>query len=182
MKARSNAFTLIELLIVVAIIGILAAIAVPNFLNAQIRAKVSRAYADLRTLSTALESYNVDNNAYPGGKFWDTPSWWAKHSYRFRPLTTPVAYLSTVPMDPFQGKLPANANPIWDGGYVYDDSSRPGNTMHIYGKNYKYTIRSWGPAQNWEDAHANFISFYHASNGLISRGLIAYLGPGGTIY
>ncbi|MDX1971130.1 MAG: prepilin-type N-terminal cleavage/methylation domain-containing protein [Candidatus Sumerlaeia bacterium] len=60
-----KAFTLIELLIVVAIIAILAAIAVPNFLEAQTRAKVSRAVSDMRTLATALESYYVDNNKYP---------------------------------------------------------------------------------------------------------------------
>ncbi|MBX7247118.1 MAG: type II secretion system protein GspG [Candidatus Sumerlaeaceae bacterium] len=66
-KARGNAraFTLIELLIVVAIIAILAAIAVPNFLEAQVRSKVSRARADARSIATALESYAVDNNKYP---------------------------------------------------------------------------------------------------------------------
>lgn len=58
-------FTLIELLIVVAIIAILAAIAVPNFLEAQVRAKVSRAQADMRTIATCIESYAVDNNVYP---------------------------------------------------------------------------------------------------------------------
>ena len=63
MKTRV-AFTLIELLIVVAIIAILAAIAVPNFLEAQVRAKVSRVKSDMRAVATALESYHVDNNRY----------------------------------------------------------------------------------------------------------------------
>ncbi|MGF1573265.1 MAG: prepilin-type N-terminal cleavage/methylation domain-containing protein [Sumerlaeia bacterium] len=57
-----KAFTLIELLIVVAIIAILAAIAVPNFLEAQTRAKVSRVKADLRTLTIAFEVYALDWN------------------------------------------------------------------------------------------------------------------------
>lgn len=51
---KPGAFTLIELLIVVAIIAILALIAVPNFLEAQIRSKVSRAKSDLRSIATAL--------------------------------------------------------------------------------------------------------------------------------
>jgi len=63
-RKDSASFTLIELLIVVAIIAILALIAVPNFLEAQTRAKVSRVKADLRTLATALEAYYVDWNSY----------------------------------------------------------------------------------------------------------------------
>jgi len=63
---RAKGFTLIELLIVVAIIAILAAIAVPNFLEAQVRAKVSRAKTDMRTIATGLEAYFVDNNTYAG--------------------------------------------------------------------------------------------------------------------
>jgi len=63
--SKRKGFTLIELLIVVAIIAILAAIAVPNFLEAQVRSKVSRAKADMRTVATAVEAYFVDNNKYP---------------------------------------------------------------------------------------------------------------------
>ena len=59
-KRGKYAFTLIQLLIVVAIIAILAAIAVPNFLEAQVRAKTARVKADMRTLATGMESYAVD--------------------------------------------------------------------------------------------------------------------------
>ena len=62
---KSKGFTLIELLIVVAIIGILAAIAIPNLLNAIDRGKQKRTMADLRSIGTAVESYAVDNNVYP---------------------------------------------------------------------------------------------------------------------
>ena len=65
MPAGKGAFTLVELLIVVAIIAILAAIAVPNFLEAQVRAKASRAASDMRVIATAMETQRIDTNAYP---------------------------------------------------------------------------------------------------------------------
>ena len=64
-RIMKKGFTLIELLIVVAIIAILAAIAVPNFLEAQTRAKVSRAKSDLRTIAVGIEAYTVDYNKPP---------------------------------------------------------------------------------------------------------------------
>jgi type II secretion system protein G len=64
---KQKGFTLIELLIVVAIIGIIAAIAIPNLLNAIDRGKQKRTMADMRSIGTSIESYAVDNNFYPKG-------------------------------------------------------------------------------------------------------------------
>lgn len=93
-RRTATAFTLIELLIVVAIIAILAAIAVPNFLDAQVRAKVSATKSNMRSLATAVESYYVDNNAFPTG--WGiivNPADANSHSLYL--LSTPIAYFST---------------------------------------------------------------------------------------
>src|SRR6478672_9411730 len=62
MRKRNSGFTLIELLIVIAII---AAIAIPNLLNAVQRGKQKRTMSDMRALATAVESYAVDNSSYP---------------------------------------------------------------------------------------------------------------------
>ena len=65
-KLRSKkGFTLIELLIVVAIIGILAAIAIPQFAAYREKAYNSAANSDIKNLKTGFESFNADNQVYP---------------------------------------------------------------------------------------------------------------------
>ncbi|MBN1902738.1 prepilin-type N-terminal cleavage/methylation domain-containing protein [Candidatus Sumerlaeota bacterium] len=101
MKNRNKGFTLIELLVVVAVIAILAGIALPNFLEAQTRSKVSRVKADMRTIATGLEAYHTEHNRYPSSAL--------IHPYmRLTPLSTPVAYITSIPLDIFQ---PANNGP-----------------------------------------------------------------------
>lgn len=162
-----SGFTLIELLIVVAIIAILAAIAVPNFLEAQIRSKVSRAKADMRTLATGIESYNVD---------WNTPviGGYALNTLRgafpneldvLVPLSTPVAYITNPHFkDPFADVSGTqlgggNVQASQFGVYRYDSaallSSIPesGNSWNHYRaaeKNYTWWTYSYGPSGNAE--------------------------------
>jgi len=74
-RRDKRGFTLIELLIVVAIIGIIVAIAIPNLLNAIQRAKQKRSMADMRSIGTAAEAYAVDTNQYPAAAgSWSLPS------------------------------------------------------------------------------------------------------------
>lgn len=61
----TRAFTLIELLVTVAIISILAAIAIPNFLQAQRRAEQALCATRLKAIAVALQSYKIDHNKYP---------------------------------------------------------------------------------------------------------------------
>ena len=92
-------FTLIELLIVIAIIAILALIAVPNFLEAQVRAKISRVHADMRTVAVGIKAYAVDWGREPIGRnesrslgITTTPT----RSWCMHVLTTPVAFLGSL--------------------------------------------------------------------------------------
>lgn len=181
----SSGFTLIELLIVVAIIGILAAIAVPNFLNAQMRAKVSRAFSDERNLSVAMESYRLDNNHYPPASL-EGGTTRRKVIERFVSLTTPLAYMSTVPFDPFFKQAGAVVPTIWGGpvyGYFERDLSKL--TTALWGpapeeKQALYFIHSFGP--DGVNSSATFGSYYthvryDMSNGIVSGGDIVRYGP-----
>ena len=122
MRNRTG-FTLIELLIVVAIIGILAAIAVPNFLNAQVRAKVSRSYTDMRSTMTGIEQLRLDRGVLLVD-FWDDDTTWGRERIQdvfngvgnlpegtrrqvdvLGPLTSPIAYMASVAKDPFSAKI-----------------------------------------------------------------------------
>ncbi|MBI1387963.1 MAG: prepilin-type N-terminal cleavage/methylation domain-containing protein [bacterium] len=180
-------FTLIELLIVVAIIGILAAIAVPNFLNAQIRAKVARCVSDMKTLETALEMYRLDAGSYPI-YYGQTPN-----VLRWYVLTSPIAYIGSVPTDPFFSVTSEDAAQ-W--GSAYDLTA-----INLARDNYDwdclwgayYRINAWGPdgRNDWGGCRAtrsgrqgsfgcpngvpNFL--YQSSNGLVSDGDIVWLGP-----
>jgi len=64
--ARSSGFTLIELMIVVAIIGILASVAIPSFLNYQLTAKRAEAFSNLGALAKSQKSYYAEYNLYVG--------------------------------------------------------------------------------------------------------------------
>ena len=151
-RTLAGGFTLIELLIVVAIIAILAAIAVPNFLEAQVRAKVSRAKSDMRTIAVGLESYAVDYNRGPIGGNEGKPNGlnlWTEDTrhYSMYALTTPVSYISTLPLDPFVGEAKViNEN---QGGalkklphYTYQYISKTSKTRSF---GYTWYLRSVGP-------------------------------------
>jgi len=172
------AFTLIELLIVVAIIGILAAIAVPNFLNAQVRAKIANTQADHRSLATALSSYRIDNNMFP-----PTPN--TSGSLRFArlaKLTSPVSYMSSVPLDPFrQGIDPGSttlfepedsAYPLWDPEYV--KARRSGNSLDqipgLKSGSGNYLLHGAGPDTDYEAAVGGPLHLFESSNGIRSSG------------
>ena len=152
MKKSNNtkAFTLIELLIVVAIIAILAAIAVPNFLEAQIRSKVSRVKSDLRTIATGIESYTVDYHKpmYDGEPGQPHFGWVSS----LKQMTTPIAYLSSVPADVFQDSSMTEVDSAPGTTFFLD---HPSDTIHSYDYGTAYWENVYGdPAveQRWRES------------------------------
>lgn len=63
--AKQRGFTLIEIMVVVVILGILAAFVVPNLMDQPIKAKITKANSDIGAIEAALDLYRLDNHRYP---------------------------------------------------------------------------------------------------------------------
>jgi prepilin-type N-terminal cleavage/methylation domain-containing protein len=125
-----SGFTLIELLIVIAIILILIAIALPNFLEAQLRAMVTNAESEMRSIKVAVVSYSLDHPFFPAdimemGVSVPGPSHsWTRSILAWKQITTPVQYMTSVPEDRF----------------LYDPNWTPSNQGQQY---YRYLAAGW---------------------------------------
>jgi general secretion pathway protein G len=105
-RRRGAGFTLIEVLVVVVILGILAAIIVPNLMEKPGQARVTKAKADIRAVESALNMYRLDRHVYPTTD---------------EGLDSLVpTYLARAPMDP------------WDRPYQYLNPGTQGGAFDLY--------------------------------------------------
>jgi type IV pilus assembly protein PilA len=145
-RILKRGFTLIELMIVVAIIGILAAIAIPNFLKFQAKSKQSEAKGNLKSLFTAERSMYQEHDKYltTNGELGFAPErgnryWYqlAAGTYQNRATVTPASLTtdSGISVDLF--KYPtALANPAasaFAGAWATNEGTAPGATANVYG-------------------------------------------------
>jgi general secretion pathway protein G len=118
---RSRGFTLIEVMVVVVILGILAAVVVPKIMSRPEQARIVKVKQDLLAIQSALDLYKLDNGAYPSTEQ-------SLESLVKKPTTSPIprnwksdGYLQQLPMDP------------WGAAYQYINESE------------KLKIFSYGP-------------------------------------